>query len=325
MVPPEQITSDCGLTADLGQAAWRQFGRLSLALVVACSPPPAVGGGDTPARVLRVMTYNIQAGGGKLENIAEAIRSVAPDIVGLQEVDVHWGERSAFADQASGLAQALGMQARFARIYRIDPADSTRPPREYGVALLTRCPVLSFTNHTLTRLSTQDANPLPAPMPGFLEAKVDVGGTAVRVFNTHLDYRSDPSVRQQQVAEMLAIVGESSIPTLFLGDLNAQPQAPELQPLFARLKDAWPAAAGAGFTYPASEPLRRIDYILTSEHFVARSVRVPATLASDHRPVVADLDLSSSIRHGVTGFTGELETHDTQTGSGRCVSSRSRR
>ena len=303
MVPPGRITADCGLIADCGltadcgptagrATASRVFGWLSLALIVACSPPPAVGAGDTTGRVLRVMSYNIQAGGGKLENIAEAIRSLAPDIVGLQEVDVHWGERSAFADQAAGLAQALGMQARFARIYRIAPADSTRPPREYGVALLTRCPVRSFTNHMLARLSTQESNPLPALMPGFLEATVDVGGTAVRVFNTHLDYRSDPTMRRQQVAEMLAIVGESSSPTILLGDLNAPPQAPELQPLFARLKDTWPATAGAGLTYPASEPLRRIDYILASEHFVARSGRVPATFASDHRPVVADLVLA---------------------------------
>jgi len=126
------------------------------------------------------MTYNIQAGGGNLDNVAETIRSVAPDIVGLQEVDVHWDARSAFADQAALLAKSLGMDARFAGIYRISVTDPTRPPREYGVALLSRCPIRTFTNHPLTRLSTQEANPAPNPMPGFLEATVDVGGTPIR-------------------------------------------------------------------------------------------------------------------------------------------------
>lgn len=240
------------------------------------------------------MTYNIQAGGGKLENVAQTIRRFSPDIVGLQEVDVHWSARSAFADQATVLAGMLGMQQRFARIYQIPAEDSTKPPREYGVAILSRCPIVSFTNHMLTRLSTQDSNAAPAPMPGFLESAVDVGGMRIRVFNTHLDYRTDPAVRRQQVSEMLAIIGEAAVPTLLMGDMNAPPEAPELQPLFARLKDSWLGHVEAGLTYPASGPVRRIDYVFTSSQFVARSASVPLTLASDHRPVVADLVLSAN-------------------------------
>jgi endonuclease/exonuclease/phosphatase family metal-dependent hydrolase len=264
--------------------------------IVACAPPASVGSRDTSRATLRVMTYNIQAGGGNLDRIAETIRSAAPDMVGLQEVDVHWDARSAFADQAELLARSLGMEARFAAIYRIPVSDSTKPPRQYGVALLSRCPIRSFNNRRLTRLSTQVENAVPAPMPGFLEATVDVGGTPVRVFSTHLDYRADPRVREKQVAEMLAIIAESSGPTILVGDLNAQPQAPELGPLFSKLRDAWLVGDGSGFTYPAKEPVRRIDYVLTSPHFVARSARVPDTQASDHRPVVVDLAFSSLCR-----------------------------
>jgi endonuclease/exonuclease/phosphatase family metal-dependent hydrolase len=264
-------------------------------LIVACAPARLPTPGETPPQSsLRVMTYNIQAGGGNLENVARTIRSFSPDIVGLQEVDVHWSARSAFADQATALAEMLGMQQRFARIYQIPAGDSTRPPREYGVAILSKCPIVSFTNHMLTRLSTQDSNTTPTPMPGFLESAVDFGGRRIRVFNTHLDYRADPSVRRQQVSEMLAAIGESAVPTLLLGDMNAPPTAPELRPLFERLRDTWLGQADAGLTYPASAPVRRIDYVLTSSHFVARSARVPVTLASDHRPVVADLVLSEN-------------------------------
>jgi endonuclease/exonuclease/phosphatase family metal-dependent hydrolase len=271
----------------------RRSFALSCVLIVACAPVRAPTlEGTSPQPSLRVMTYNIQAGGGKLENVAQTIRSFSPDIVGLQEVDVHWSARSAFADQATVLAEMLGMQRRFARIYQIPPEDSTRPPREYGVAILSKCPIVSFTNHMLTRLTTQDTNAAPAPMPGFLEAAVDFGGRRIRVFNTHLDYRPDRSVRRQQVLEMLATIGQSAVPTLLLGDMNAPPDAPELQPLFARLRDTWLGQSGAGLTYPATAPVRRIDYVLTSSHFVARSASVPVTLASDHRPVVTDLILS---------------------------------
>src|SRR5581483_2614067 len=70
-----------------------------------------------PATALRVMTYNIKSGNGNLAGTADAIRAESPDIVALQEVDVHWADRSAFADQATELGARLRMNVRFARIY----------------------------------------------------------------------------------------------------------------------------------------------------------------------------------------------------------------
>src|SRR4249920_213835 len=81
-------------------------------------------------RPLRVMTYNIHAGHGNLARTAEAIRAVAPDIVALQEVDVHWSDRSAFVDQVGALAATLGMNAAFAPIYHVPDADANKPARE---------------------------------------------------------------------------------------------------------------------------------------------------------------------------------------------------
>jgi endonuclease/exonuclease/phosphatase family metal-dependent hydrolase len=235
------------------------------------------------------MSYNIAAGSGNLDRTTEAIRAAAADLVALQEVDVHWSARSGFADQAAALGERLGMQARFARIYQLPGDGASARLREYGVALLSRYPVVTWTNHTITRLSTQIEGTPPAPMPGFLEATVDVRGTRIRVFNTHLDYRPDATVRRRQVTETLAIIGDPSAPTLLFGDLNAPPTAPELQPLLARLRDSWTVPADPGLTYPATVPVKRIDYVLTSRHFRVRSARVPDTQASDHRPVVVDL------------------------------------
>jgi endonuclease/exonuclease/phosphatase family metal-dependent hydrolase len=263
-------------------AAW-----LALAAALGCARPPGVN----PAVALRVMTYNIRSGNGDLAGTAMAIRAAAPDLVGLQEVDVHWAERSQFVDQAAVLGQQLQMQVRFARIYKLPGTRSQDPPREFGVALLSRFPIHDWSNHVITRLSTQDSNPVPAPLPGFLEASIDVGGTRVRVFDTHLDYRTDPRVRRQQVTEMLSYIGDASRPTLLFGDLNAPPDAAEIQPLLGRLHDTWPESAGPGLTDPADQPQKRIDFVLVSSQFRVRSVNVPPTLASDHRPVVVDLSL----------------------------------
>jgi endonuclease/exonuclease/phosphatase family metal-dependent hydrolase len=268
-------------------AAWGSL--LACALLAAAWAPASQG--PAAAIRLRVMTYNIQAGARGLDGLVNAIRASAPDLAALQEVDVHWAARSGFADQARALGARLGMEVRFAEIYRL-PGTSGDPPREFGVALLSRHPIVAFQNRALTRLSTQEAAPVPAPAPGLLEARVDVQGTPVRVFNTHLDYRADPAVRRQQVSEMLTALGALAAPTLVFGDLNAEPQAPELAPFFDRLRDAWPPTAGPGFTYPAGAPAKRIDYVLVSPHFRVEAAAVPALEASDHRPVVVDLTLS---------------------------------
>lgn len=237
------------------------------------------------------MTYNIRSGNGNLDSTAAAIRAQQPDIVALQEVDVHWADRSAFADQVSELAAKLGMQARFAPIYVLPAATAGAPSREFGVALLSHYPVVRFRNDTIARLSTQVQDPVPSPAPGLLDALLEVDGHPVRVFNTHLDYRKDPSVRATQVHQMLGFIGDASVPTLVFGDMNAAPDAPELQPLLHRVHDAWRAASGTGFTYPAEAPRERIDYVLVSPQFTVKTVRVPDTQASDHRPVVAELVL----------------------------------
>ena len=267
---------------------FRLAGFLGLLAGVACAHLPAAGS-EIP---LRVMTYNIRSGNGNLVGTADAIRASAPDLVALQEVDVHWAERSNFVDQAAALGEELRMQVRFARIYQFAGARPQDPPREFGIALPSKFPILDWSNHIITRLSTQEENPVPVPLPGFLEAKLDVSGTPMRVFDTHLDYRADPRARQQQVADMLAYIGDTSAPTLLFGDLNAPPDAPEIQPLLERLHDAWPTSAGPGLTDPADEPQKRIDYVLVSKHFRVQSATVPVTLASDHRPVVVDLILT---------------------------------
>jgi endonuclease/exonuclease/phosphatase family metal-dependent hydrolase len=190
----------------------------------------------------------------------------------------------------------LGMNVKFAPIYTFANVDSTKPPRQFGVALLSRYPIVSFRNDTISRLSTQVQNPVPEPMPGLLDATVDVGGKNVRIFNTHLDYRSDPRVRERQVQEMLGYIGNASSATIVFGDLNATPDAPELRPLFERLRDAWAASEGPGWTYPAQAPVKRIDYVLTSAHFATVRAFVVATDASDHRPVVVQLSTRFNTR-----------------------------
>ncbi|MFH8514094.1 endonuclease/exonuclease/phosphatase family protein [Streptomyces gelaticus] len=267
-------------------------------LGTALAPPAAAAGeGQAHAVPLRVATYNIHAGAGMdnvfdLDRQTAELRSLDADVIGLQEVDVHWGTRSQWRDLASELAERLGMQVSFAPVYSLDPETPGAPRREFGVAVLSRYRIVSAENHEITRLSTQVPNPVPAPAPGFGEVVVRVKGLPVHVYVTHLDYRADPSVRSAQVADTRRIMAEdqtserSPVRQILLGDFNAAPAAPELAPLWQELTDAEPG----GPTYPAQDPVQRIDYVAVSKDSVrVRDAAVAETLASDHRPVVADL------------------------------------
>lgn len=258
---------------------------------------PANAGAAEPPR-LRVMTYNIHAGIGTdgkldLQRTANTIRNSGVDVVALQEVDVHWDARSDFADQATELAKATHMGVYFAPIYDLPGAAPDVPRKQFGVAVLSRFPIAATANHQIARQSTQDHGAEPTQAPGFAEATVLADGTPVHVYATHLDFRPDPAVRDQQVEDMLRIMTEDGPDArqVLLGDFNATPDAPELAPLFARLQDAWQAAKSDGFTYPAQDPTARIDYVTHSAGIRAKAASTLDSTASDHRPVTASLVL----------------------------------
>jgi endonuclease/exonuclease/phosphatase family metal-dependent hydrolase len=244
---------------------------------------------------LRVMAYNIQAGAGAdhvfdLERQARAIEAQHPDLVGLEEVDVDWAARSDYTDEASWLARRLHMHVFFAPIYTLPPDRTDAPDRRFGVAVLSRLPILHARNREITRLSTQVPNPVPEPAPGFPEVLVSAHGLPIWVYVTHLDYRADPAVRQAQVADMNKIMDARHGPKILIGDLNAQPDDAELAPLWSRLTDALTVTGQRTTpTWPADAPTKRIDYVTYTKGLRATGAYVPDTLASDHRPVVADL------------------------------------
>ncbi len=242
------------------------------------------------------MSYNVHVGIGAdgrldLQRTADAIRDSGADVVGLQEVDRHWSARSEFEDQARLLAKELGMHYFFAPIYSLDPLQTGQPRREYGLAVLSRYPIVKAYNHAITRLSTQTSPPVLAPALGFAEVVLNVRGVPLHFYATHLDFRPDPTVRRIQVDEMLAIMAQDEGPKVLVGDLNAPPDAPELARLWTGLDDAWQLAGedAPGFTYSTSNPVKRIDYVLVSHDVEVDETRVLRTAASDHLPVVSEL------------------------------------
>ena len=62
--------------------------------------------------------------------------------------------------------------------------------------------------------------------------------------------------------------------------------------------DAWSddRSTDPGYSYPADKPAKRIDYILfrKGDRIRTKKVWIVNTLASDHVPVVADLEIGKN-------------------------------
>src|SRR5262245_55397289 len=134
-------------------AVWLSALAGTLWLVAGLAGTADAGGVSTHAAraprsvALRVMSYHLHSGAGldnvfDLERQAAAIEAQRPDVIALQEVDVRWGARSDYLDEASWLAHRLRMRVFFGPIYTLVPDRPDAPAREYGLAILSRYPIL---------------------------------------------------------------------------------------------------------------------------------------------------------------------------------------
>lgn len=257
---------------------------------------------------LKVMTYNIRIGGGggawpgdpaqfNLEPAAQVIEAQGPDIAGLQEVD-QYRQRSAMMNQPALLRERLNMNAVFAEAYTVNTG--AEHPEKYGVALLSKHPIQPHTRFPLFKPDYSKSHPnypdYYSEQRVLMYAPVEVGGRQVHVFVTHLGLTRDQRERQiQQIAEITA---RYNGPKVLMGDFNAEPDEPAMKLLLSTFTDALDAAGATSEgrkSFPGGlEPKTAIDYIFVSPEFRVMSAKVirDASLASDHNPVVAELELT---------------------------------
>src|SRR5699024_7597741 len=183
----------------------------------------------------RVATFNIRHGLGPdervdLPRLAGQIAALDADVIGLQEVDVRFGDRSDHADQAARLGELLGMQVRFGAALDLPPEAPGAPRRQYGLALLTRHEILTQQMHLLP---DHPAGPPSREPRGVLHARLrHRGGEELDVLVTHLDDAAREH-RTAQVQGILRLAEQIPGPAVLLGDMNADPSAPELAALSA--------------------------------------------------------------------------------------------
>ena len=233
---------------------------------------------------LRVMTYNIHVGVGMdkkldLQRIADVINAERPDLVGLQEVD-RGVKRTEGKDEIAELSKLTSMHYAFA--HNLDYQGG-----QYGVAILSRFPIRQVDHRKYE-------NRREAERRGMIRAEIQIAGRTINFVTSHLDYQHADG-RLFETEQMLKFLEDVKGPLIVVGDFNDEPAGEAYKLILASFHDSWMMAnaKGAGLSYPADQPSKRIDYVFTrrSDRIRAKKAWIVNTLASDHLPVVADLEL----------------------------------
>lgn len=226
---------------------------------------------------LRVLTYNIRHCKGldgkvSLPRVAAVIRSSGADLVALQEVDA-FSCRSGFQRQATALGRRLNMWGVYS------PTRTILKLAQFGNAILGKWNLAETFQHKL---------PGRGEARGLLGVTVTGDGMKVNFITTHLGLRAES--RREQVGRIVDVLRETTIPFILCGDFNCPPGAGELTPLYSLARDAAAVLGADAQTFPAGRPGARIDYVFVSPHWSVLSVEVLESDASDHLPVLAELE-----------------------------------
>lgn len=223
---------------------------------------------------IRVATYNIFMGGRRGAALHEVVRRLDADILLVNE-------------SPKGPLRWKRDCRRLAERWQLRLVTGGRPA---GSNLVLVGPGVVVKTSGSERLR----QPLFQPRRGIAWAQLRVRGRLVGVISCHLSLDRDRRLRE--VGRILEVASRLRGPVIVAGDLNERPDGP-----------SWKRLRAAGFvdhgdrgwlTFPAHAPESRIDALLVRTT-TARVVRhgdpgvEPSLLAtaSDHRPVVAELQL----------------------------------
>lgn len=231
---------------------------------------------------LKIGSYNIANGREVYWDFQVLARDIVDndlDIVGLQEVD-KFCSRSKFADTMELLKEYTGMQYyAYFKCIDLEGDEATYGQKgAYGTAILSKYPILETKEVELNDGSSVERRLLTY-------AKIDVNGTAINFFNTHLTILSDPiRAKEFQIVSDNVKDVENCI---LVGDFNVDTyeEFEILKPL------SYINTPETGYiTHPEGD--RKIDNICFSSEFslVENSDGIYQDYHSDHVLLYAELE-----------------------------------
>ena len=208
--------------------------------------------------------------------IAKTITDFGADFVGLNEIRGE-GEHAEYTAQTERLAALTGM-----KYYYFAPALDVPNGGPYGNAILSKIPIVKAENIPVP-------DPCPKKYKGYYETrcvlKAELEG-GITVLITHFGLNPD----EQENAVKTVLDNLEKNRCVLMGDFNVTPEAPVLAPIREKMTDTADFFDSPKQSFPSDKPDRKIDYIFVSSDIEVKSADIPAIVASDHRPHVAEID-----------------------------------
>jgi endonuclease/exonuclease/phosphatase family metal-dependent hydrolase len=225
-----------------------------------------------------VGSYNIMRGGQvglDMSVLAKDIKALSLDVVGLQEVDVRT-LRVGGRDTLAELAESAGYEHYFF-CKAIDYQGGG-----YGTAILSHYPIKSF---EIIPLYTWDG--MEGRAVG--HAVLDVNGTEVDYYNTHLSYEEE-SVQQKQFLELNELVKDKTC-FVITADFNTDEDR-----FYDRIEHSIRANHRKYNTFPGSSSA--IDDIVLSYGWSVVAIGREVSSHSDHYLLWAEIRLDGGVTPG---------------------------
>ncbi|NEZ59305.1 endonuclease/exonuclease/phosphatase family protein [Adonisia turfae] len=248
---------------------------------------------------------------GHLESAISTLRSLNPDIIAFQEIDIA-SKRSYNVNQLDALANALGLANAGLAInwnknyvpFPYWPISAHFGKIVSGQAVLSRYPIVENNRIVLEKVASR---------PFFYNAvyldrlaqvtQVDINGRALIVINVHLEAFDNPTrFNQTHAVRQMAETYAKEYPVLLVGDFNSAVNRPEegersIEVLAesgafssALPREQWPDQP----TFPSEPPEHKLDYLFyTPESIELTATRVIPEVgtASDHLPLMMTFTL----------------------------------
>lgn len=271
---------------------WRVLATFTLGVAAVVLMGWVWGRADKGSVPVRLMTYNVKAYNavnrpGGLAEVAAEVQRHNPDVLVMQDA-IHLMDKgyvSAQAHQAIFGDRAIYAQGEYIVASRL-PIKACHP-----VALPYNHVSHSFV-HCVLVVKGQE---LDLVTVHFLTPRAGLNATRRAGVKGLGLWRDNVNKRLTQSGVLADQIGLMKRPRIVAGDLNAPERSSVVQDLLdTGMRDAF-SAAGRGYGYTHGHSLwpgislLRIDHVLVSDDIGVARVSVGGTVASEHRPVIADL------------------------------------
>ena len=156
---------------------------------------------------ITVASYNVQclSYGTQLERISEEIKSINPDIIGIQELD-NKTRRTNNIYQLELLAKSAGYK-HFYYSKTIDYEGG-----EYGHGVMSKYPITKFETIPFEIQDSENRC--------FSRAEIEIDSTIIVLYNTHLEFGGN--IQDKQITEIFSLAQNDKY-FIITGDMNCSP------------------------------------------------------------------------------------------------------